>query len=114
MKRGKKMSGSLQTRQDVIGDTLSYYTPSAGLAVQQAMECAVKVHELLGLRDYSRCDFRLDESGAPYCMEVSTHPDIDDGCSFVAAALQSISSYQGVIEEIVLAAMARETALLTD
>lgn len=111
MKKGHKMSGSLQTRQDVIADTLSYYVPSPGSAVKEAMECAIKVHEILGLRDYSRCDFRLDECGLPFCMEISTHPDIDSGCSFVAAAMQSISSYQGVIEEIVRVAMAREAEL---
>ncbi|HUJ10674.1 MAG TPA: hypothetical protein VL171_11665 [Verrucomicrobiae bacterium] len=114
LKNGKRISGSLQTRLDAIGDTITYYMPTFGPAVVEAMECAVRVHELFGLRDYSRCDFRLDENGAPFCMEVSTHPDLDSESSFAAAAMQSISCYREVIGEIVRTAMAREPVLSGD
>ena len=31
-------------------------------------------HRALGLRDFSRVDFRLDDAGEPYCLEVNTLP----------------------------------------
>ncbi len=47
-----------------IDDELAERLRTLGLAAHQA----------LGLRDFSRVDFRLDGAGEPYCLEVNTLP----------------------------------------
>jgi D-alanine-D-alanine ligase len=37
---------------------------------------ALATHRALGLRDFSRVDFRLDDGGAPQCLEVNTLPGL--------------------------------------
>ncbi len=37
-------------------------------------EFALAAHRTLKLRDFSRVDFRLDNGGTPYCLEVNTLP----------------------------------------
>ena len=107
LKNGKTMEGTLQTRKDVIDDMFDYYNLRENQLKDQAMRIAARVHDLLELRDYSRCDFRLDANGELVCMEVATHPDISSNSSFIAAALQIYESYEAIIEKIVNTALAR-------
>jgi D-alanine-D-alanine ligase len=39
-------------------------------------DLALRAHEALGLRDFSRVDFRLGSDGQPYCLEVNTLPGL--------------------------------------
>ncbi len=41
---------------------------------QHVQALALKVHQVLKLRDFSRVDFRLDASGSPKCLEANTLP----------------------------------------
>lgn len=107
LKNGKPITDSLQTRQDILDDTLTYMPVRTHEHVNEAMNLAVEIHNRLELRDYSRCDFRLGRSGELYCMEVSTHPDIDTNSSFVNAALQTYPNYDNIILEIIKAARDR-------
>ena len=43
-------------------------------AYEQVLEAGLKAHRVLGCRGYSRVDFIIDESGAPYILEVNTLP----------------------------------------
>lgn len=109
MKNGIPITGSLQTRTDVVEDTLSYYTPTNDRLVQHALHLATQIHNIMGLCDYSRCDFRLDKQDKLCCMEVSTHPDIDAESSFITAAKQSLLDYDTIIRSIVETALSRYT-----
>ena len=69
---------------DVIFDYHSKYTPGRAQELfpadigsdleRRLRELALAAHEALGLRDFSRVDFRLDAAGSPYCLEVNTLP----------------------------------------
>ncbi len=41
--------------------------------------CAVGIYRLLGCRDFSRIDFRLDEAGLPYFLECNPLPGLSPG-----------------------------------
>jgi D-alanine-D-alanine ligase len=43
---------------------------------QTVQELALRVHQALKLRDYSRVDFRLDAQGKPWCLEANTLPGL--------------------------------------
>jgi len=43
-------------------------------AYEQVLEAGLKAHRALGCKGYSRVDFIIDESGAPYILEVNTLP----------------------------------------
>lgn len=73
LKNGKSMCGTLQTREDILQNTLSYEDIKYSPLYSQSSSIAEKIHRFLGLNDYSRCDFRLKNNNI-YCMEVSTHP----------------------------------------
>jgi len=41
---------------------------------QRLRRLAVRAHDALRLRDYSRIDFILDEGGVPWCLEANAAP----------------------------------------
>ncbi len=107
MKNGKTMLNTLQTRDDILKDTLSF-VPVEHPLVKDALKVAEEIHVKLELNDYSRCDFRLGKDNSLYCMEVSTHPEISQtNSSFIEAAKQSYGDYNSVISKILLAAEER-------
>lgn len=62
---------------------------------------AVTAHRIVGCTAYSRIDFRLDEDGVPWCLEVNTIPGFTE-TSLVPMAAQSIGiSYGELCERII-------------
>lgn len=67
-----------------IFDFESKYTPGIATEIfpadlseelrEEVQRLALAAHRLLGLRDFSRVDFRLDAVGLPSCLEVNTLP----------------------------------------
>lgn len=107
MKNGHSMNGTLQTRDDIVQNTL-YFVPVNHPLKDKALDTAVCIHRILNLNDYSRCDFRLGSDGCLYCMEVSTHPEISHrSSSFIEAAKLTYSTYNKVIHEIISSAYER-------
>jgi D-alanine-D-alanine ligase-like ATP-grasp enzyme/ribosomal protein S18 acetylase RimI-like enzyme len=51
-------------------------------------ELAVRCWELFGLNGYARVDFRVDDSGNPWILEINTNPCLSPDAGF-AAALQA-------------------------
>ena len=104
LKNGNTMKGTLQTRNDILNNALTYSTINNCKLYTEALAVAEQVHNLLGLNDYSRCDFRIGENNELYCMEVSTHPflvnSIKDS-SFVYAAIQQLHDYNLIIKKII-------------
>lgn len=48
--------------------------PITGELSRELQRYALKISSCLGLRDYGRIDFRLDEDGNPFCFEANTLP----------------------------------------
>jgi D-alanine-D-alanine ligase len=58
---------------------------------EKIIEDSRKAYKALGCRGYARIDFRLDENGTPYVLEVNTNPDLSRG-----AAVSKIAEYSGI------------------
>lgn len=68
---------------------------------------AVQAFKALGCSDYGRVDFRCDESGSPYILEINVHPSLRDGSSFPKMAAVHGLTYPETIQSIIDAAIAR-------
>lgn len=75
--------GEIRTRGEVF-DFESKYQPGAATEIfpaeipnelaERCRDLALRTHHCLKLRDMSRIDFRLDESGDVFCLEANTLP----------------------------------------
>ena len=62
---------------------------------------AVRCWNLFGLRGYARVDFRVDDKGQPWILEVNCNPCLNPDAGFAAAALKSGLAYTDIIENII-------------
>jgi D-alanine-D-alanine ligase len=68
----------------------------------------LRVVTALGLRDFARCDFRLDDRGKLHFLEVNALPSLEPGASlWIAAAVGGLSRPSAVLESILASASAR-------
>ncbi|MGQ0741424.1 MAG: D-alanine--D-alanine ligase family protein [Alphaproteobacteria bacterium] len=65
---------------------------------------ALQSFSLLGLSGYARADFRVDDSGTPFILEINPNPSLALNCGLVASAQQAGLSYAELIQTILLAA----------
>lgn len=76
-----------KAKWDVESDEFKSTIPRFAPAIsdderQQMMNLAVRVYELIGLRDYGRVDFRMDSRGGIYVLEANPNPDISVGSGY--------------------------------
>jgi D-alanine-D-alanine ligase len=64
-------------------------------------EIARACWHLFGLRGYARVDFRVDQDGQPWVLEVNANPCISPDGGFVAAAAQVGLSLNDVVGRII-------------
>jgi D-alanine-D-alanine ligase len=74
---------------------------------QQLMELASRACAALGLRDYARADFRVDEEGKPWLFEVNGGPEILRHSSYMFCAEQSGFDYVSLLDHFVRLARSR-------
>jgi D-alanine-D-alanine ligase len=60
---------------------------------------------LFGITGYARVDFRVDEKGQPYILEINPNPCLEPNAGVAAAAEQARIPYSELIEDIVRAAL---------
>lgn len=71
------------------------------ILLKQLEGIAINCWNIFGLRGYARVDFRLDQSGRPWVLEVNANPCISPDGGFVAAAQLVGLSFHKVIERII-------------
>ena len=64
-------------------------------------------HSALGCRDFSRVDFRINEDGIPFCLEINTIPGMTDTSLLPKAAEASGISFPNLVERILYMALSR-------
>lgn len=73
-------------------------------AIKAALEpLARKCWELFGLRGYARVDFRFDQQGKPWILEVNPNPCISPDAGFMASVHRAGLSSEETISRILLA-----------
>ncbi len=102
---------------DVIFDFHSKYTPGRAQELFPAeidqdledrfRELALAAHEALGLRDFSRVDFRLDARDSPYCLEVNTLPGMTPTSLLPQSAAVFGISFEDLCERMIRLALKR-------
>ena len=89
--------------------TSRYVVPAeidSGIAERVKREALLAYHSI-SCRDYARADFRMDESGEPYCLEVNTLPGMT-GLSLVPMAASAAGiDFEELVESICLMAYER-------
>jgi len=67
---------------------------------RRALEAGLSAHRSIGCRGYSRVDFIIDESGAPYILEVNTLPGMTATSLLPEIAKGAGISFPDLVEEI--------------
>ncbi|MHB0976922.1 MAG: D-alanine--D-alanine ligase [Candidatus Aquicultorales bacterium] len=67
----------------------------------QAQEMAVKAHQALGCRGFSRVDFIIDEEGRAFVLEVNTIPGLTEVSLFPDAARADGLEFDELVESLV-------------
>jgi len=62
---------------------------------------ALRCWNLFGLKGYARVDFRVDESGQPWILEINCNPCLNPDGGFPAAVMNSGLTYTGMIQRII-------------
>ncbi|WP_448383428.1 GNAT family N-acetyltransferase [Desulfosoma sp.] len=77
-----------------------------GLLVEGLSALARRCWDLFGLRGYARIDFRVDEGGRPWVLEVNANPCLSPDAGFMAAARQAGLDMDAVVHRLVEDALA--------
>lgn len=74
--------------------------PEDGPLHQDLRERALRCWDLFSLRGYARVDFRVDEKGRPWVLEVNANPCISPDAGFAAALEQAGIPFGEAVERI--------------
>ncbi len=72
--------------------------------LKQLAELSRKCGDIFKLAGYARVDFRVDQAGKPWVLEINANPCISPDSGFAAAANQAGLSFNQVIQRIIKAA----------
>jgi len=97
------------THERIASDKLQYICPAAisSELTKKIQDLAVRVYKCVECRDFGRVDFRVDEQGNPYVLEINPLPSLDVGDVFNIFPNVLGSSYDEVINQVVDYALKR-------
>jgi D-alanine-D-alanine ligase len=81
------------------------FPPADLRLLSRLSELAVECWLLFDLRGYARVDFRCDEAGQPWILEINANPCLSPASGFAAALERAEIGYDGGIQRILDAAM---------
>ena len=77
------------------------FSPPDEPLLRQLADIAKHCWDAFDLCGYARVDFRVDQAGQPWVLEVNANPCLSPDGGFVAAAEQSGLDYNGLIDRII-------------
>jgi D-alanine-D-alanine ligase len=89
--------------------------PISAAEAETLRSLALRAHHAIGLdhRGYSRVDFRYDETGDPYCLEVNALPGLSHISMFPEAAAKAGWSFTDLITQIITMTLTTPTPTTT-
>ncbi len=76
------------------------FDPGDRPLLDELQSLARRSWEVFGLRGYARVDFRIDEDGQPWILEINANPCLSPDAGFSAAATQAGLTFDTVVERI--------------
>jgi D-alanine-D-alanine ligase len=73
--------------------------------IEHMKRLALICRRLFGLRGYVRIDFRVDDAGQPWILEINTNPCLSPDAGFAAAVQEAGMEYDDAIGRIVQSAL---------
>jgi D-alanine-D-alanine ligase len=77
------------------------FVPEDSDLLKELSEIALESWKLFGLKGYARVDFRVDQDGKIYVLEINANPCISPDSGFVAAAIRAGLSQKELVKRIV-------------
>ncbi|MFB3919457.1 hypothetical protein BU251_08050 [Candidatus Velamenicoccus archaeovorus] len=99
----------IYTSRRLEGDDVVYVCPpKVDEALRRELcDMAVRTYRAVGCLDFGRVDFRVDESGRPYVLELNPLPSLSSADVFPLIAQAEGMTYQGLILKIIDTALER-------
>jgi len=95
--RAKWVENSFEYDHTVRSLTLA---PQDGSLAERLRDIALRCWRLFGLRGYARVDFRVDEQGVPWVLEINANPCLTPDAGFAAALDFAGLEYTAAIDAI--------------
>jgi len=73
--------------------------------IASLQEISLTIWHLFGLRGYARVDFRIDQQGNPFVLEINANPCLSPDAGFAAALEQASIRYADAIDTIIRSAI---------
>jgi D-alanine-D-alanine ligase len=81
------------------------FSPNDKRLLNKLKDIAQDCWRLFSLRGYARVDFRVDQTGTPWVLEVNANPCLSPDAGFAAAVEQAGISFEQAIEKIIADAL---------
>jgi D-alanine-D-alanine ligase len=114
-KRGGDFVYSLEVKRD-WQNLVEYECPAQleARVLQKIADFSLKAFETLGCCDFARIDFRLDQEGMPYFLEINPLPGLNPKSSDLPIMAYKMGwSYQALIDSVLSAALERPRGRLS-
>lgn len=104
-----KLNDKFYTFARITSDRLEYICPAkiSQELKKKLNELALKVYRSVDCRDFGRVDFRVDNSGSPFCLEINPLPSLSTEDVFMLIAKNIGITYEEMIGKILNSALKR-------
>jgi D-alanine-D-alanine ligase len=92
-------------------EALSPHYPAdlSAARTRKLQDLAKRAFRLVGCRDYARVDFRVNEKGQPFILEVNPNPEIRESAGFACGLGSAELAHEQFVIDLVRHAMQRKS-----
>lgn len=104
-----KLNDKFYTFARITSDRLEYICPAKipQALAKKLQDMAIKTYKAVECRDFGRVDFRVDNHGKPYVLEINPLPSLSTEDVFKMVAEEIGISYEQIIGKIIDSALTR-------
>ncbi len=104
-----RVGNAFYSYRHVVEKSVEYICPAPidGKLARRLQDLALRAYKAVDCRDFGRVDFRVDEAGKPYVLEINPLPSLSPDDVFVLFAKVKGMSYNQIINKIMDEALVR-------